>query len=45
MEMKNDRKLEKKLTCDLENDKRSQIFTWALKSLKIGTLMRSFYTK
>ena len=39
-------KVWRKLTCGLENDKRNLvIFTRALKSLKIGTLMQFFYPK
>ena len=39
-------KIWRKLTCSLENDKRNLvIFTRALKSLKIGTLMGFFYPK
>ena len=46
MTLKSDAKFEKKLTCGLENEWRIwQIFTRALGSLKIGTLMGSFYPK
>ena len=40
MTLKSDAKFEKKLTCGLKNDIGiPQIFTRALKSVKIGTLM------
>ena len=41
MTMKTDATFEGKLTCCLENE----IFTRAFESLKIGTLMGSFYPK
>ena len=46
MTLKGDAKFEEKLTCGLENDMRNlQIFTKALESLKIWTLMGSLYLK
>ena len=45
MILKGDAKCEEKLTCSLENDIIGQIFTRALESLKIGTLMGSFNPK
>ena len=46
MTLKSDAKFEEKLTCGYENAKRNLVtFTSALKSLKIETLMRSFYSK
>ena len=45
MTLKGDAKCEEKLTCSLENDIIGQIFTRALESLKIGTLMGSFNPK
>ena len=45
MTLKSDAKFEE-MTCNLENDRRNLvIFTKALKSLKIGTLMGFFYPK
>ena len=44
MTLKNDEKFEEKLTCGLENDiKNLQIFSTALESFKIGTLVGSLY--
>ena len=43
MTLKSHAKFEEKLTCGLENG--LDIFTRALESLKIGTLMGSFYPK
>ena len=46
MTLKSDAKFEEKLTCGLESDMRNLVnFTRGLKSLKIGTLMGSFYPK
>ena len=46
MTLKSDVKFEEKLTCGLENGMRNKaIFTRALESLKIGTLMGSFNLK
>ena len=46
MTLESGAKFEEKLTCGLENDMRSlQIFTRALESLNIGTLMGSFCPK
>ena len=46
MTLKSDAKFEEKLACCLENDMRNlQIFTRALESVKIGTLLRSFCPK
>ena len=46
MTLNSDANFEEKLTCGLENNMRNmQIFTRGLESLKIGTLMGSFYAK
>ena len=46
MTMKSYAKFEKKLTCGLKNDMRNlAIFTRALESVKMGSLMGSFCTK
>ena len=46
MTLNSDAKFEEKLTCGLESDMRNLAnFTRGLKSLKIGTLMGSFYPK
>ena len=46
MTLKSDAKFEDKLACCLENDRGIlQIFTRALESVKIGTLIRSFCPK
>ena len=46
MTLTSDAKFEEELTCGWENDlKNLTNFTRALKSLKIWTLMRSFYPK
>ena len=46
MTLKSDAKFEEKPTCGLENDMRNlKIFTRALESIKIGTLMGSFCPK
>ena len=46
MTLESDAKFEEKLTCGLENDiKNLEIFTRALKSLKIGTFIWFFYPK
>ena len=46
MTLESDVKFEEKLTCGLENDiKNLEIFTRALKSLKIGTFIWFFYPK
>ena len=46
MTLKSDKKFEEKLTCGLENDTKNLAnFTGTLESLRIGTLMGSFYPK
>ena len=46
MTMKSYAKFKEKLTCGLENDMRNlAIFTRALESVKMGSLMGSFCTK
>ena len=46
MTLKSDKKFEEKLTCGLENDTENLAnFTGTLESLRIGTLMGSFYPK
>ena len=46
MTMKSYAKFEEKLTCGLKNDMRNlAIFTRALESVKMGSLMGSFCTK
>ena len=46
MKLNSDAKFEEKLTCCLENEMWNlALFTRALKSLKIRTLMGSFYPK
>ena len=43
MTLKSDTEFEEKLTCGFENDMRNrQIFTRALESVKIGTLVGTF---
>ena len=46
MALKSDVKFEEKLTCGLQNDMRNtEIFTRALESLTVGTLMGFFNPK
>ena len=46
MTLKSDTKFEEKLTCSLENDMRNmENFHQRLESIKIGTLIGSFYPK